>query len=61
MGQFDGPLTSETQARSMGANPAVFRRTVAGLREAGLVKSAKGHGGGWQLARPLDEIPLLAV
>mgnify|MGYP002032961949 FL=1 len=61
MGQFDGPLTSETLARSMGTNPAVFRRTMAGLREAGLVKSAKGHGGGWQLARPLDGIPLLAV
>lgn len=61
MGQVDEPLTSEVLARSMGTNPAVFRRTMAGLREAGYVTSEKGHGGGWQLARPLDEITLLAV
>src|SRR3546814_4729005 len=34
---------------------------MAGLREAGFVKSEKGHGGGWRLARPLREITLLAV
>lgn len=61
MGQRDEPLTSEVLAKSMGTNPAVFRRTMAGLREAGYVKSGKGHGGGWQLARPLREITLLAV
>lgn len=61
MGQVDEPLTSEVLAKSMGTNPAVFRRTMAGLREAGYVKSGKGHGGGWQLARPLSEISLLAV
>lgn len=61
MGQADGPLTSEVLARSMGTNPAVFRRTMAGLREAGLVSSEKGHGGGWQLARPLSDITLLSV
>src|SRR5690606_28561511 len=32
-----------------------------GLREAGHVRSGKGHGGGWQLARPLAEISLLSV
>src|SRR5690606_24674796 len=61
MGQFDEPLTSEVLARSMGTNPAVFRRTMAGMREAGYVKSGKGHGGGWPLARPLGKITLLAV
>jgi DNA-binding IscR family transcriptional regulator len=45
----------------MDTNPAVFRRTMAGLREAGFVRSDKGHGGGWQLARPLRQITLLAV
>jgi DNA-binding IscR family transcriptional regulator len=59
--QVDEPLTSEVLARSMGTNPAVFRRTMAGLRDAGFVRSGKGHGGGWQLARPLGEITLLAV
>jgi Rrf2 family protein len=61
MDQLEGPLTSEVLARSMGTNPAVFRRTMAGLREAGFVKSEKGHGGGWRLARPLGEITLLDV
>jgi DNA-binding IscR family transcriptional regulator len=61
MDKIEGPLTSEVLARSMGTNPAVFRRTMAGLREAGFVRSEKGHGGGWQLARPLREITLLAV
>ncbi len=61
MDQVDEPLTSEVLARSMGTNPAVFRRTMAGLREAGFVRSGKGHGGGWQLARPLRQITLLAV
>ena len=61
MAQADTPLTSEVLARSMGTNPAVFRRTMAGLREAGLVRSEKGPGGGWQLARPLSQITLLAV
>jgi len=61
MGQVDEPLTSEVLARSMGTNPAVFRRTMAGLRDAGYVRSGKGHGGGWQLARPLHEITLLDI
>jgi DNA-binding IscR family transcriptional regulator len=34
---------------------------MAGLREAGLVQSEKGHGGGWRLSRALQEITLLAV
>ncbi|MFN4206007.1 MAG: Rrf2 family transcriptional regulator [Agrobacterium albertimagni] len=61
MAQVKDPLTSEVLARSMGTNPAVLRRTMAGLRRAGHVRSGKGHGGGWQLARPLDRITLLAV
>jgi DNA-binding IscR family transcriptional regulator len=61
MDQVEEPLTSELLARSMGTNPAVFRRTMAGLREAGLVHSEKGHGGGWRLARSLGEITLLDV
>lgn len=61
MGQAKGLLTSDVLARSMGTNPAVFRRTMAGLREAGLVRSERGHGGGWQLARHLSEITLLDV
>lgn len=61
MDQAHELLTSAVLARSMGTNPAVFRRTMAGLREAGLVRSERGHRGGWQLARPLREITLLDV
>ncbi|WMJ68918.1 Rrf2 family transcriptional regulator [Stenotrophomonas sp. 24(2023)] len=61
LGHAREPITSEVLARSMGTNPAVFRRTMAGLREAGHVSSGKGHGGGWMLARPLSAITLLDV
>jgi len=61
LAQVEAPVTSEALARSMGTNPAVLRRTMAGLREAGHVRSGKGHGGGWQLARPLRQISLLSV
>jgi Rrf2 family protein len=61
LGHVKEPITSEILAKSMGTNPAVFRRTMAGLRDAGYVSSGKGHGGGWMLARPLQEISLLDV
>lgn len=61
LGQIDSPQTSEVLARAMGTNAAVFRRTMAGLREAGYVTSEKGHGGGWQLAKPLSDISLRDV
>ena len=61
MGQVTAPVTSDVLANSMRTNPAVFRRTMAGLREAGYVTAEKGHGGGWALARPLSEITLLDV
>jgi DNA-binding IscR family transcriptional regulator len=42
--------TSEQRARTMGTNPVVVRRVMAGLRDQGFVTSAKGHGGGWMIA-----------
>ncbi len=50
--------TSETLARAMNTNPVVVRRLMAGLRKAGFVASAKGHGGGWVLSCPLSEMTL---
>lgn len=61
LGQVEKPLTSEILAKTMGTNPAVFRRTMAGIRNAGYVHSEKGHGGGWTLTRPLTELTLLDV
>lgn len=45
MAEADGPITSERLAMMMGTNPVVVRRTMAGLRDLGLVASGKGHGG----------------
>ena len=61
MAEFEGPATSETLARAMQTNPVVVRRLMSGLRDAGFVSSAKGHGGGWVFCRPLDEISLADI
>ena len=58
MAEQDGPVTSDVLARAMGTNPVVVRRVMAGLREQGYVRSEKGHGGGWTIARDLTEITL---
>ena len=52
------PMTSDQLATCLSTNPVVVRRTMAGLRDQGLVVSEKGHGGGWRLARPLDQVTL---
>lgn len=57
----DGPMTSEAAAAMLGTNPVVVRRTLAGLRDAGIVRSNKGHSGGWTLSRSLDELRMLDV
>jgi DNA-binding IscR family transcriptional regulator len=51
-------VTSETLGPMMRMNPVVVRRTMAGLRAAGIVRSVKGHGGGWSLARALGSVTL---
>jgi DNA-binding IscR family transcriptional regulator len=55
------PQTSEHLAGCVGTHPVVVRRTLAGLREAGLVSSARGTGGGWTLARDPARISLRDV
>ncbi|MHA6719636.1 Rrf2 family transcriptional regulator [Sphingomonas sp. RS6] len=61
MARHDGPMTSEAIARMLGTNPVVVRRTMAGLRDAGYVRSEKGHGGGWAIATELRNVSLLDV
>ncbi|RZJ37157.1 MAG: Rrf2 family transcriptional regulator [Brevundimonas sp.] len=61
MDHIGAPVTSETISRMISTNPVVVRRTMAGLRAAGYVTSGKGHGGGWALARSLDEVTLRDV
>lgn len=61
MERHDGAMTSELLAQMLSTNPAVVRRTMAGLRDQGIVRSEKGHGGGWVLSRGLSEITLLDI
>jgi Rrf2 family protein len=58
MAEHEGPATSEVLAKAMETNPVVIRRVLAGLRDHGYVRSEKGHGGGWTLARDLADITL---
>lgn len=58
MAEVKGLVTSEAMARAMSTNPVVIRRIMAGLRENGFVRSEKGHGGGWTIARDLAAITL---
>lgn len=61
MAEHEGPVTSEVLAKAMPTNPVIVRRVMSGLRDCGYVQSAKGHGGGWVLARDLAEITLRDV
>jgi Rrf2 family protein len=61
MAEHKTPLTSEALAKAMDTHAVVIRRMMSGLREHGLVRSEKGHGGGWTLARDLATISLRDV
>lgn len=61
MARHEGAMTSETIAGMLGTNPVVVRRTMAGLRDAGYLRSEKGHGGGWVIAVDLETVSLLDV
>ena len=58
MAERHGPMTSEALSRAMDTNPVVIRRIMAGLRDHGYVRSARGHGGGWTLAHDLSRVTL---
>ena len=55
------PMTSAELAMCMTTNAVVVRRTMAGLRQAGFVRSEKGHGGGWEIACDLSKVTLKDV
>lgn len=61
MQQLQHAVTSEQLALMLHTNPVVVRRTMALLREQGYVSAVKGHGGGWTLAKPLQQITLLDI
>ncbi|WP_268246336.1 Rrf2 family transcriptional regulator [Amycolatopsis deserti] len=57
----DRSLTSAEIAESLASNPVLVRRILGSLRNAGLVFSTEGRGGGWSLARAPREITLHAA
>ncbi|MEM9707256.1 MAG: Rrf2 family transcriptional regulator [Pseudomonadota bacterium] len=57
----DRMRTSADIAEHAGTNPVVVRRVLGQLRKADLLKSEKGHAGGWRLARPAEKISLADV
>ncbi|WP_075289127.1 Rrf2 family transcriptional regulator [Pararhizobium arenae] len=61
MAERHAPMTSDELAACLSTNPVVVRRTMAGLREAGLVSSGRGHGGGWTISRDLSTITMRDV
>lgn len=61
MEQLGRVVTSEELGPLLELNPVQVRRTIGGLRDAGIVRAEKGHGGGWALARPLDSVTLADV
>jgi Rrf2 family protein len=54
-------LTSEFIACSVNTNPVVIRRLLGSLREAGIVDSKTGSGGGWSLLMDPAQITLLDI
>lgn len=54
----DETRTSEDLARCADTNAVVIRRTLAGLRDAGFVRSVAGPGGGWAIARAPEAISM---
>ncbi|PVH27605.1 RrF2 family transcriptional regulator [Pararhodobacter oceanensis] len=58
MAERDDPMTSDDLATCLMTNPVVVRRTMAFLREAGIVASARGHAGGWRITADLSTVSL---
>nr|BFF04327.1 Rrf2 family transcriptional regulator [Streptoalloteichus tenebrarius] len=54
-------VTSDQIAASVNTNPVVIRRSLADLRDAGVVVVRHGAGAGWSLAREAEAISLLDV
>jgi len=48
-------------AREEGIPPTFLGKIFQSLNKAGIVRSARGTGGGFALARPAEEIPVLGV
>jgi DNA-binding IscR family transcriptional regulator len=61
MARHDRPYTSEQIAGMLQTNAVVVRRTMAGLRANGYVRSVTGQRGGWTIACDLNRTTLLDI
>jgi len=61
LAQAEGPVPSSMIAGSVGTNPALIRRMIGTLTEAGFVTTTMGSTGGATLARAASDITLLDV
>lgn len=52
------PVTSQALARHMGVSDSYLKKTLRKLVVADLVESSAARGGGFSLARPIDEMTL---
>jgi Rrf2 family protein len=55
------PLTTRAIAEHTRVPPGYLSKVLQGLSKAGMVESHRGLGGGFVLARPLDELTVLDV
>lgn len=56
MVDHNGPVTSEQLGKQQQINPVTIRRILGSLKKFGIVKSEKGHGGGWIVLKQPSEI-----
>ena len=57
----DGPVTAREISTREGISMSYLEHLLADLRQAGLVRSIRGPGGGFELIRRPDEINLLSI
>jgi DNA-binding IscR family transcriptional regulator len=57
----DAVVRSEVLALHHATHAVVVRRTLGLLRDAGIVASARGHAGGWRLARAPEAVTVADV
>lgn len=57
----EGPVTAKAISASEGISVSYLEHLLSSLRQAGLVRSVRGPGGGFELARRPGEISLLSI
>lgn len=55
------PVSIRTIAKRVGISEGYLEELVACLRKAGIVRGARGRGGGYTLAKPVDRISMGAI